>query len=219
MDYTYDDIAGMIDHSLLGPSLAADDLEAGCRLAIEYRCASVCILPYFLNDFAGGPGAPEVMTVGWGTRIYAVAVDGLRPEDQEGAYALQKIRHHNGFYGFDYRDDPLHPNDEIEPEYFGYRFLGTSPGGVTALEYLTFGSGSMVIQGVLLVRFDMGPTGVTPSERRQRLVMHFLQEISWGDRVTREVRLEGDRLLLGPTQVSLPHQEDFVKPAETILLD
>ena len=177
------------------------------------------ILPYFLNDFAGGPGAPDLMHSGWGTRICTVAVDGLLPEDQEGAYAMQKTRELHGFYCFDHYADPLHPSDETYSGYFGYRFLGTTPGGVTVLEYLTGGSGSMIIQGVLLVRLDMEPTGVTASERREYLVMRFLQEMSWGDRVTREVRLDGNKLLLGPTNVSLPHQEDFVKPAETVLLD
>jgi deoxyribose-phosphate aldolase len=46
--YTYLDIAKMIDHSLLNPSLSAQDLEAGCRVALEYDVASVCILPYYL---------------------------------------------------------------------------------------------------------------------------------------------------------------------------
>ena len=48
MDFTYDDIAKMIDHSLLGPALAIDDLEAGIQLARAYDAASVCILPYHL---------------------------------------------------------------------------------------------------------------------------------------------------------------------------
>ncbi len=48
MDYTYSDIAKMIDHSLLNPTLTDRDLEKGCRLALEYDVASVCILPYYL---------------------------------------------------------------------------------------------------------------------------------------------------------------------------
>ncbi len=48
MTYTYLDIAKMIDHSLLNPTLTKDDLEAGCQLAIKYDVASVCILPYAL---------------------------------------------------------------------------------------------------------------------------------------------------------------------------
>ena len=52
MDYTYLDIAKMIDHSLLNPTLTADDFEAGCRLALDYDTASVCILPYYLKRCA-----------------------------------------------------------------------------------------------------------------------------------------------------------------------
>lgn len=52
MTYTYSDIAKMIDHSLLNPTLTADDLEAGCRLARLYDVASVCILPYALRHCA-----------------------------------------------------------------------------------------------------------------------------------------------------------------------
>src|SRR5689334_20555617 len=45
-DFTYRDIAKMIDHSLLQPTLTDADLEQGCRLAREYDVASVCIKPY-----------------------------------------------------------------------------------------------------------------------------------------------------------------------------
>jgi deoxyribose-phosphate aldolase len=45
---TYRDLAKMIDHSLLRPMLAQDELEAGCRMAREYDVASVCILPWSL---------------------------------------------------------------------------------------------------------------------------------------------------------------------------
>jgi deoxyribose-phosphate aldolase len=52
MDYTYHDIAKMIDHSLLSPVLTAKQLEQGCRLALDYDCASVCIMPYALRRCA-----------------------------------------------------------------------------------------------------------------------------------------------------------------------
>jgi len=52
MDYTYAQIAKMIDHSLLNPTLSAADLEKGIRTAIEYDTASVCILPYYLKRCA-----------------------------------------------------------------------------------------------------------------------------------------------------------------------
>jgi deoxyribose-phosphate aldolase len=52
MDYTYLDLAKMIDHSLLNPTLTVDDFEAGIRLALDYDTASVCILPYYLKRCA-----------------------------------------------------------------------------------------------------------------------------------------------------------------------
>lgn len=52
MNYTYSDLAKMIDHSLLGPMLKREDLEAGCQLALAYDVASVCILPYYLRRCA-----------------------------------------------------------------------------------------------------------------------------------------------------------------------
>ena len=47
VNYTYQDIAKMIDHSLLNPSLTTEELEAGCQLALRYDVASVCIMPYY----------------------------------------------------------------------------------------------------------------------------------------------------------------------------
>jgi deoxyribose-phosphate aldolase len=52
MNFTYPDIAKMIDHSLLQPNLTVADLEAGCKLALAYDVASVCILPYYLKRCA-----------------------------------------------------------------------------------------------------------------------------------------------------------------------
>lgn len=52
MDYRYADVAKMIDHSLLNPVLTDKELEQGCRLALEYDVASVCILPYYLGRCA-----------------------------------------------------------------------------------------------------------------------------------------------------------------------
>jgi deoxyribose-phosphate aldolase len=46
MKYTYEELAKMIDHSLLHPTMTDRDLEEGCRLAARYGVASVCIKPY-----------------------------------------------------------------------------------------------------------------------------------------------------------------------------
>lgn len=60
MDYTYQDIAKMIDHSLLNPALSDKELEAGCELALKYKVASVCIMPYYLKRCADTLKGSEV---------------------------------------------------------------------------------------------------------------------------------------------------------------
>lgn len=52
MDYQYADLAKMIDHSLLNPTMDAAEMEAGIDLAIAYDVASVCIMPYYLKRCA-----------------------------------------------------------------------------------------------------------------------------------------------------------------------
>lgn len=42
---TYEEIAAMIDHSLLKPTLTDQDIIDGCNLAKEYKVASVCVRP------------------------------------------------------------------------------------------------------------------------------------------------------------------------------
>lgn len=50
MKYSYSELAKMIDHSLLHPTMTDADLEAGCQLAAEYDVASVCIKPYAVKQ-------------------------------------------------------------------------------------------------------------------------------------------------------------------------
>lgn len=68
MSWTYDEIAGMIDHSLLNPVLTEAALEEGCRIAAEYRVASVCIMPYALRrcaELLHGSGVQPSTTIGF----------------------------------------------------------------------------------------------------------------------------------------------------------
>jgi deoxyribose-phosphate aldolase len=68
MTYTYADISKMIDHSLLNPTLTAPELEAGCKLAMTYDVASVCILPYYQKrcaEILKGSGVKASTTVGF----------------------------------------------------------------------------------------------------------------------------------------------------------
>jgi deoxyribose-phosphate aldolase len=68
MKYTYDELAGMIDHSLLHPTMTDQELEEGCQQAVRYGVASVCIKPYAVKR------AAELLK---GTRVLVGAVIGF----------------------------------------------------------------------------------------------------------------------------------------------
>lgn len=68
MTFTYADIAGMIDHSLLQPTMTDTELEEGCGVAREYQVASVCIKPYYLArcaELLDGSGVLPSTTIGF----------------------------------------------------------------------------------------------------------------------------------------------------------
>ena len=52
MKYSYEELAKMIDHSLLHPTMTDQELVDGCRLAAQYAVASVCIKPYAVKRAA-----------------------------------------------------------------------------------------------------------------------------------------------------------------------
>jgi deoxyribose-phosphate aldolase len=52
MKYTYEELAKMIDHSLLHPTLTDQELDEGCKLAARYGVASVCVKPYAVKRAA-----------------------------------------------------------------------------------------------------------------------------------------------------------------------
>jgi deoxyribose-phosphate aldolase len=96
MDYTYEDIAKMIDHSLLTPTLTATELESGCRLALDYDVASVCILPYYLKRCAGllkGSRVNASTTIGFphGGNTTAVKVAEARQALADGGQELDMV--------------------------------------------------------------------------------------------------------------------------------
>ena len=96
MDYTYRDIAKMIDHSLLNPALTDAELEAGCRLAIEYDVASVCVVPHFLQRCAEMLASSTVLattTVGFphGGHTTAVKLAEAEQAVADGAAELDTV--------------------------------------------------------------------------------------------------------------------------------
>jgi deoxyribose-phosphate aldolase len=68
MDVTLTDVAKMIDHSLLNPTIPDVELEAGIQLALDYNVASVCIMPYYLKrcaELLRGTGVKASTTIGF----------------------------------------------------------------------------------------------------------------------------------------------------------
>jgi deoxyribose-phosphate aldolase len=83
VDYTYEDIAKMIDHSLLNPSLSTSELDAGIELALAYNVASVCIMPYYLKACAEKFKGSTVMastTIGFPHGGHATAIKAAEAE-------------------------------------------------------------------------------------------------------------------------------------------
>ncbi len=83
MSYSYANVAKMIDHSLLRPVIPVEELEAGCRLALEYDVASVCILPYYLKRCAqilAGSSVVPSTTIGFPHGGHATSVKVLEAE-------------------------------------------------------------------------------------------------------------------------------------------
>lgn len=65
---TFDTLMGCIDHSLLRPELTPAEVEAGLVLAIEHRCATVCVRPVDLARAVGttsGTGVSPTTVVGF----------------------------------------------------------------------------------------------------------------------------------------------------------
>ena len=77
MEYTTEQIAKMIDHTLLSPVMTDEVLEKGCRIGLEYDVASVCIKPYYLKRcteiLAGSTVKPSV-TIGFPHGGHATAI-------------------------------------------------------------------------------------------------------------------------------------------------
>ena len=96
MNYTYEDMAKMIDHSLLNPTLTVDDLERGIQLGLEYDVASVCIMPFYLKRCAEALSGSRVIastTIGFphGGHTTAVKVAEARQALADGCQELDMV--------------------------------------------------------------------------------------------------------------------------------
>ena len=96
LPYAYEDIAGMLDHSLLNPSLTTQELEDGCALALRYNVASVCIMPFGLRrcaDLLSGSPVKASTTIGFphGGHTTAIKIAEAREALADGAQELDAV--------------------------------------------------------------------------------------------------------------------------------
>ncbi|MDR3633460.1 MAG: deoxyribose-phosphate aldolase [Isosphaeraceae bacterium] len=92
MELTYDTIAKRIDHSLLGPTLTEQELDEGCRVAAQYRVASVCIKPFAVaraGELLKGTGVLVGTTIGFPHGGHATAVKVFESERAIAAGATE----------------------------------------------------------------------------------------------------------------------------------
>ncbi len=96
VEYTYEDIAKMIDHSLLAPGLTDEQMEEGCRLAVLYNVATVCIKPYYVRRCAELLAPSDVKpttTVGFphGSQCVSVKLTEAESVMDDGAEELDMV--------------------------------------------------------------------------------------------------------------------------------
>ena len=96
MDYTYEQIAKMIDHSLLNPTLTWEDLLKGLRVARQYDTASVCIMPFgkkYCADFLAGTAARPSTTIGFPHGLHTTRIKVAEAEAamDDGAVELDMV--------------------------------------------------------------------------------------------------------------------------------
>jgi deoxyribose-phosphate aldolase len=96
MDCTPCEIAKMIDHSLLRPTLTVDELEQGVLLARQYDVASVCIVPYYLKrcaEILAGSSVNPSTTIGFphGGHVTSIKVAEARQALDDGGVELDMV--------------------------------------------------------------------------------------------------------------------------------
>ena len=89
-------IAGMIDHALLKPAMTAEEMDAGCEIALAHGFASVCILPYAVRrcaELLHGSGVRASTVIGFphGVNTTGTKVAEAREALRDGAVELDVV--------------------------------------------------------------------------------------------------------------------------------
>ncbi|MCL1812835.1 MAG: hypothetical protein FWG29_04860 [Treponema sp.] len=101
------DIAQMIDHSLLNPKFTRQEVEAGCRLAAQYECITVCVKPCDVKisyDALKGTKVITTTVVGFphGSNLTEIKVLEARRAIEEGCGEIDLVMNIGRFLSGDY---------------------------------------------------------------------------------------------------------------------
>ena len=93
---TYEQLAKVIDHSLLRPELTEADVRAGCELAAHYHTATVCVKPCHVSlakERLKGSDVLVSTVIGFphGSNVTAIKVAEARQAMDEGAVELDMV--------------------------------------------------------------------------------------------------------------------------------
>lgn len=113
-------LAGMIDHSLLHPTMTDQDLDEGCAIALRYQTASVCVKPYAVPraaELLKGSPVKVGTVVGFphGGAATSIKVAETRQACEDGAVEIDMVVNIGKVLGGDWiyvRDEIAAINDE-----------------------------------------------------------------------------------------------------------
>lgn len=96
MSHSYEDLAKMIDHSLLHPTMNESTLEEGIQLALAYNVGSVCIMPYYLKrcaEMLSGSTVQASTTIGFphGGHTTAIKVAETQQAAKDGCQEFDMV--------------------------------------------------------------------------------------------------------------------------------
>ena len=100
------DLAKMIDHSLLHPTMTDAQLDAGCALAVRYDVATVCVKPYYVPraaELTKGTGVLVCSVIGFphGNSHTSIKVREAELAMQEGAREIDMVANAGKLLGGD----------------------------------------------------------------------------------------------------------------------
>lgn len=121
---TLNNLAKMIDHSLLHPTMTDDDIISGCRLAMQYDVATVCIKPYSVEmvyDLVQDTGVDICAVAGFPHGNNNIWIKGREAEQAlyEGATEIDMVVNIGKVLGEDWKyvsEEIKAVNDEVVTE-------------------------------------------------------------------------------------------------------